>query len=109
MRKIKVSKKVKVVAGYAMFVDTTTEQIIKSKYTVRDTGYPEVEIKAGLADDIKLVTILSTVPHEIRYSMDLEEFIRFAHPEYDPFASDLQAVEADAEICDDQEPAENND
>lgn len=86
MRKIKVSKKVKVVTGYAMFVDTSTEQIIKRPYTVRDTGYPEVEIKAGLPDDIKLVTILSEELHEMRYSMDLEEFIKFAHPEYDPFA-----------------------
>lgn len=96
MRKITVSKKVKVITGTAMIVNTETEEVIKRTYTVRDTGYPEVELREQLPENEKLATLLTANPHEIRYSMDLSEFIRYAHPEW-PFE------EADIEVGSDDD------
>lgn len=75
MRKINVTKKVKVCKGTALIINLEEESLDRVPFTVRDTGYPEVALQDQLEVGYKVVSIVESHLEEVRYSMPLELFI----------------------------------
>lgn len=97
MRKINVTKKVKVCKGTALIINLEEETLDRVPFTVRDTGYPDVALQDQLEVGYKVVSIVESHIEEVRYSMPLELFIDLCENhgclDYDAFAAEPNDAE----------------